>query len=250
MGSGSLSDLFTIGVDNIVVDLDEMFPALPPGNIYVALTGGIESTLVLYLLIEKYSASRVIACTYRFGDRRAWEFGNAKAMAERLGVKHVEAGYLANSIGMAEQLPTPIAYFNRENGVFDNVRKMDPSFVAGFTGKNTTELDPEVVTREEQEKYLVWYNVHRPLLATDKHHSIDLLVKLGAEELLKYTHTCQRGGRGNACGECHACFERVDAFDRLGMKDPAIYKQDYELIVSNVRKFFKQYRLNLEKGSK
>lgn len=237
-----MSDIVTLGVDNLVVDLDEMFPVLPPGNIYIALTGGVESTILLYLLLEKYDARRIIACTYRFGDRRAWEFNNAKNIATMLGVRHIEAGYIANSAVMAAKVPSSTAYFNRENAVFDNVRKDDPTFVAGFTGKNTTELDPEVVTREEQEKYLIWFNVHRPFLATDKHHSIDLYRKLGAFDLLQHTHTCQRGGRGQCCGECHACLERIDSFDRLGIKDPAIYTQDYDLIVRNVRKFFKEYR--------
>lgn len=232
-----MSDLITLGIDNLVVDLDEIFPQLPEGNIYIALTGGAESTILLYLMQEKYSKSNLIACTYRYGDRRLWEFDTAKKIADMFNIKHIEAGYLANSAIMAASLPTSKEYFNRENGVFNNVRK-DPKFVAGFTGKNTTTLDPENITPNEQSKYLQWFNVHRPFLKMDKHHTIDLFYKLGAEPLLQHTYSCQTGNQNMHCGECHACFERIDAFDRLGKKDPAIYMQDYDLLVRQVRESF------------
>ena len=122
--------------------------------------------------------------------------------------------------------------------MFKNVRS-DPLFVAGFTGKNTTTLDPEIITPEEQDKYLLWYGVHRPFLKMDKHHTIDMFYKLGADSLLAYTQSCQRSGRGH-CGECYACWERIYAFDQLGKKDPAIYKQDYDLLVKQVKRFFYQ----------
>lgn len=234
-----MSNVITLGTNDLVVNLDEMFPDLPEGNIYVALTGGVESTILLYLMQEFYSIDRLVACTYKFGDRRAWEFEKAKHVADKLNVKHVEAGYINDSSIMAESLDTSRKYFNRENLVFYNVRKNDPLFVAGFTGKNTTTLDPENITPEEQSKYLVWYSVHRPFLLMDKHHTVDLFYKLGAEALLTHTHSCQTNGTMH-CGDCHACWERIDAFDRLGRKDPAIYKQDYNQLVEQVRKYFHQ----------
>ena len=232
-----MSDIITLGIDSLVVDLDKMFPELPLGNIYIALTGGVESTILLYLMLEKYSANRLIACTYRFGDRRSWEFANAKRIADMFGVRHIEAGYLVNSAIMAEDLPTAREYFNRENGVFNQVKRNDPSFVAGFTGKNTTSLDPEIITPEEQSKYLIWYNIHRPFLKMDKHNTTDLYYKLGVGNLLRFTQSCQRFG-DHHCGECYACWERIYAFELLGKKDPAIYKQDYDLLAKQVKLYF------------
>jgi hypothetical protein len=151
------------------------------------------------------------------------------------GISHVEAGYMEKFVSY-DNPPTSLSYFNRENGVFEQVRK-DPHFVAGFTGKNTTTLDPEVITKEEQTKYLEWFNVHRPFLMMDKHHTLDLFYKLGVEHLLEHTYSCQRGGEHH-CGECHACWERIDAFDRLGKRDPAIYNKDYDSLVVEVRNLF------------
>ena len=222
------------------INVDQMFPDLPPGNIYVALTGGVESTLILYLVQKYYPKHRIIPCTYRFGDRRAWEFHKATYVAHKLGAeKVIEAGFLKNSAVMAELLPTVQQYFNRENGVFQNVRDNDPDFIAGFTGKNTTTLDPEIITPEEQKKYLLVFEIHRPFLLLNKHETLGLYYQLGVEHLLNYTHSCQRRGNKH-CGHCHACWERVDAFDALGKIDPAIYEDSFETVVQRVRKYFRE----------
>ena len=131
-------------------------------------------------------------------------------------------------------------YFNRENKLFDRVRTY-PNFVAGFTGKNTTTLDPEIITPEEQVHYLKHMNIHRPFLLMDKSHTIDLYYKLHIEDLLQHTHSCIQSGDA-PCGSCHACYERIEAFDRLGRKDPAIYEQDYESLVQKVRRFYARTR--------
>lgn len=222
------------------INVEEMFPPLSPGHIYVALTGGVESTLILYLVQQYYPAHKIIPCTYRFGDRRHWEFDKARAVVTELNAGElIDAGFMKNSALMAAQLPSAEKYFNRENGVFNNVRKQDPLFVAGFTGKNTTTLDPEIITPEEQIKYLVTYNIHRPFLPLNKHQTLSLYYQLGVEHLLKYTHSCQRRGTKH-CGHCHACWERVDAFDALGKIDPAIYQDPFEVVVQRVRKYFKE----------
>lgn len=231
-----MSDVICLGKNNIQFDLDEMFPVLPPGNIYVALSGGVESTILLYLLQEKYSRDRLIGCTVKYGDRRFWEFNNAKKIANIFRIKHVQAGFVAKSAILARQFSSTQEYFNRENLVFYNVRQ-DPLFVAGFTGKNTTTLDPEIITPDEQSKYLTWYGVHRPFLEMDKYKTTELYYKLNVDHLLGQTHSCQVYGNVH-CGRCHGCSERIDAFDRLGKKDPAIYKEDYDTLVKVVRESF------------
>ena len=235
MGESSIKKKYTLGVDQRVYDFNEMFPDLPEGNIYIALSGGIESTVLLYIMQEIYPPDQLIACTFRFGDRRQWEVPNSANLAALFGIKHVEAGYMEKFARYKP--PTPLAYFNRENGLFD-IPRTDPKFVAGFTGKNTTTLDPEIITPEEQQKYLIWYNVHRPFLTMNKTHTVDLFYKLNIEDLLQHTYSCQRGGSLH-CGDCHACWERIDAFNQLGRKDPAIYEGSYSQIAARVNKQFK-----------
>lgn len=236
MGKGSI----IVGNDNFVADFDKMFPDLPPGNIYVALTGGVESTLVYYLCVKFYEDRDIIPTTFRWGDRRQWEFTNARRVADLIGdgSLHVEAGFTESYSMRILDVGTPDKYFNRENNIFRKAKKFDPNFIAGFTGKNTTTLDPECITAEEQQHYLIHFNVHRPLLAMNKSHTVDMFYKLGIDPLLKYTYSCQHGGATH-CGDCHACWERVDAFNQLGKKDVVLYKKDYNEVSSNVARFFK-----------
>jgi len=236
VGKGSI----TVGNDNYVADFDTMFPELPLGNIYVALTGGVESTLVYYLALKFYGADRVIPTTWRYGDRRQWEFVNAKRIATMYGQGdvHVEAGYLESFSKRIIDTSSAGKYFNRENNVFRKIRERDPLFIAGFTGKNTTTLDPECITPEEQQHYLVYLNIHRPLLPMNKVHTVDMFYKLGIVDLLEQTYSCQHGGVAH-CGNCHACWERVDAFNKLGRKDVVLYKGDYDMISHQVAEFFR-----------
>lgn len=236
VGKGSI----TLGNDNFVADFDKMFPELPPGNIYVALTGGVESTIVYHLVLKHYGPQVVVPTTYRFGDRRQWEFTNAKRIAGLYGQGdvHMEAGYMESFSQRVIDTSSTVKYFNRENNVFRKIRMQDPAFVAGFTGKNTTTLDPECITPEEQQHYLVNYNIHRPLLLMNKVHTVDMYYKLGLESLLKQTYSCQQGGAVH-CGDCHACWERVDAFNQLGRRDVVLYKGDYDMISHQVAEFFR-----------
>jgi 7-cyano-7-deazaguanine synthase in queuosine biosynthesis len=232
-------DVMYLGNDNFEFDFEQAFPELPDGNIYAAVTGGVESTLLLFLLLSVYGHERVIACTYEFGDRRQWEWPKAHHVVKVLNCKqHVTAGFM-KTFKPSDPTSAEI-YFNRENKLFDHVRT-DPKFVAGFTGKNTTTLDPEVITPTEQVHYLKYFNVHRPFLLMDKSHTIDLYYKLHVESLLADTHSCIQSGT-TPCGSCHACYERIEAFDRLGRIDPAIYGQDYDSLVQKVRRYYARTR--------
>lgn len=238
MGRGVGQSSVTLGTDNRVFDLDKAFPPLPPGNIYIGVTGGVESSIVLHLLVERYPNHNIIPCTWKFGDRRYNEYYHAEIICAQVGLasKHVQAGYLKHSAEAVREPDLIDDRFNKENKLFMNFEN-DPNFVAGFTGKNTTELDPEKIRPEEQEKYLVWYKVHRPLLTYNKHHAVDLYYKVGAEDLLEFTNSCSFA-RARHCGRCDGCFERIEAFDRLGIRDPAIYDEDFNVLVHRVRRHY------------
>lgn len=232
MGQGSI----VVGTDNRLLDFSLLFPPLPDGEIYVGLSGGIESTAVLHLVHDQYRNHDIIPCTVKHKDRRMWEYDNAYKIASLYGLGHVHTE--SHSLRLKTKFRTPLEYFNQENYLFDSVRKNNPRFVAGFTGKNTTTLDPEIITVKQQHTFRVLFKVHRPLLQCDKHHTVDIFYKLGIEDTLQHTHSCQVNDRIH-CGQCHACWERIDAFDRLGKKDPAIYSDDYDKLVEQVRRFFK-----------
>lgn len=212
------------------------FPELPAGNIYLALSGGVESTILLHLLLEQYPSRKVIPCTYRPPDRRQWEFTNALKISQLFGIGdlHVET----SPIRKHKPFTTVGEYFNNENRLFDLVRMHDRKYVAGFTGKNTTTLDPEIITPKEQLSYLKQERIYRPFLTFNKVDTVNLFYQYDCVYLLSHTHSCQTRGDIH-CGQCHACWERIDAFTQLGKKDPAIYADDYEFLVKQVSKYFK-----------
>lgn len=60
--------------------------------------------------------------------------------------------------------------------------------------------------------------------------------KAEIKKVLKNTHTCyDPNEKGESCGLCGSCQERILAFDANGMKDPAKYSGDYDKLLENAR---------------
>lgn len=67
----------------------DSLPELEQGkNVCLALSGGLDSTTLLYVLVEKYGADRVKTLSFDFGQRHSIELEMASKTAERLGVYH------------------------------------------------------------------------------------------------------------------------------------------------------------------
>jgi len=58
-----------------------------------------------------------------------------------------------------------------------------------------------------------------PLLPETKRGVLKKAVSLGVP--LEYTYSCYKPINGKPCGKCNACIERVDAFKKAEIKDPA-----------------------------
>jgi len=55
-----------------------------------------------------------------------------------------------------------------------------------------------------------------PMLHLEKSHVIDLYYKLGIENILQYTHSCIKNQQVH-CGTCHGCIERIWGFNELNI---------------------------------
>lgn len=62
--------------------------------------------------------------------------------------------------------------------------------------------------------------VKRPFMTLFKSHVVDLISQLGVEDILPSTHTCTELTVGR-CGECFACDERRWGFEQAGKIDPS-----------------------------
>jgi 7-cyano-7-deazaguanine synthase len=64
------------------------------------------------------------------------------------------------------------------------------------------------------------YQILLPLAEMNRKQIIRLAIKLNAP--IELTWSCHREGSVH-CGNCYACRQRVEAFDVLGLKDPAFF---------------------------
>jgi 7-cyano-7-deazaguanine synthase len=64
------------------------------------------------------------------------------------------------------------------------------------------------------------YQILLPLAEMNRKQIIRLAIKLNAP--VELTWSCHREGSVH-CGNCYACRQRVEAFDVLGLKDPAFF---------------------------
>lgn len=207
--------------NNKIFDLSAHFPetSYPVG---VACTGGIESTILLYLLLQMYGAQNVHVCTGVIHGRREWEAPKAVQMASRLGAIHVhqfDDNFFA--MGPDEQLRMRKAARD-EYDVINYYIGESPMHYA----LNHTTPQVEAVSRVNVNHFL-------PFISTGftKRDVIDLYYQLGVSDLLQHTYSCTAQGDIH-CGECYCCLERVRGFDELGVQDPTTYAIDRALIVA------------------
>lgn len=61
-------------------------------------------------------------------------------------------------------------------------------------------------------------------------------LNLDFNRILSNTNTCYNPNeKGESCGKCGSCVERVEAFNQLGVKDPVDYIDTWENIVKNMK---------------
>lgn len=73
------------------MDLKELkneLPDLGDSNIAVALSGGLDSTTLVYALVLKYGKDKVKALSFDFGQRHSNELEYASRTASKLGITH------------------------------------------------------------------------------------------------------------------------------------------------------------------
>ena len=70
-------------------DVLETLPQLTPGKRVVSvLSGGLDSTIVTYTLVEKYGKDNVVALSFNYGQKQTIELDKAKLTCQKLGIGH------------------------------------------------------------------------------------------------------------------------------------------------------------------
>lgn len=210
----------------------------------IILSGGMDSTTLLYKLIAE--GKEVKAISFNYGQRHSRELEQAKATCEKLTIEHkiVDLSFLKELISnsaLTGNIEVPEGHYEAENmklTVVPNRNMIMASIAIGWA----VNLDyDEVALGVHAGDHAIYpdcrplfigllqdiakianfksINVYTPFLNVDKGDIAILGKELGVDYSL--THTCYKGGEV-PCGVCGACQERKEAFEKAQVVDPLV----------------------------
>lgn len=241
------------------MNLEQALARLPDTqhNVVSVLSGGLDSTILTYILVKKYGKDRVFALSYDYGQKQRRELVMASITTNQLGIKHriLNLGVLgeivkevsANISGTDVSMPSikdvlgdpqPKTYVPFRNMILNSIafsfaESNKASYV--FTGLqvhdqygywDTTQrfVDSMNAVADQNRSHKV--KMDAPFSHLSKYEEILIAKELGNVHL-EYTLTCYNpDADGNSCGKCPSCSERIANFAKAGVKDPIPYSID------------------------
>lgn len=243
------------------MNMNEALSKLPDTehNVVSVLSGGLDSTIMTYLLAKKYGNNRVFALSYNYGQKQKIELEMAAKTCEYLGIAHkvLDLGILgeivksvsANIGGTDVSMPTikdvlgdpqPKTYVPFRNMIlnslaFSYAESNKASHV--FTGLqvhdeygywDTTQKFVDCMNAVADQNRTHKVKLEAPFSQLSKYDEIKIAEELGNVKL-EYTLTCYNPDEhGNSCGQCPSCAERIQNFIKAGVRDPIPYKPAIE----------------------
>ena len=210
------------------------------------LSGGMDSTTLLYDLIDQ--DIEVYPISFNYGQRHNKELILASKNCERLKLEHkivdlTSLQSILDNSSLTGDIDVPEGYYKDENmksTVVPNRNMIMLSIAVGYAinigsdkvcyGAHAGDHDiypdcrAEFVDALNGATILCHYEpvyIYAPYLYMDKAD----IVNRGLELNVPYedTWTCYKGGE-RACGVCGSCVERLEAFEKNGVKDPVKYE--------------------------
>jgi 7-cyano-7-deazaguanine synthase len=242
--------------------LNEALDSLPgtDKNVVVVLSGGLDSSVLLMLLVEKYGPDKVFAVSYDYGQKQWMELKKARDLTGILGVDHsifdldvlgkiakpMSANIKGTNVSMPDIKevlgdPQPVTYVPFRNLIMLSLTLAHAEVANAshvFTGLqvhdeygywDTTQrfVDGINAVADQNRQYKV--KIVAPFSRLSKHQEIEICKELGMVEYLANTLTCYNpDGEGKSCGKCPSCAERIANFMKSGIKDPVSYSIDID----------------------
>jgi 7-cyano-7-deazaguanine synthase len=239
------------------MDLSKALATLPETthNVVSVLSGGLDSTIMTYILVHKYGKERVFALSYNYGQKQKVELDMAAKTCEHLGIAHkiLDLGILgeivknvsANIGGTDVAMPTikdvlgdpqPKTYVPFRNMIlnalaFSFAEANKASHV--FTGLqvhdeygywDTTQKFVDCMNAVADQNRTHKVKLEAPFSLLSKYEEILIAQELGNVKL-EHTLTCyDPDADGKSCGVCPSCSERIQNFIRAGIPDPISYR--------------------------
>lgn len=226
-------------------------------KVVVSLSGGLDSSILLHLMVKKFGAENVYALSYNYNQRHDIELQCARKTAKKLGVAHkvldisflgevakdvsamvkgsVETPKVTDVLGD----PQPVTYMPNRNMILASIT----AAYAEAVGADGIALGIQAI-----DSYCYWdttpdfYKAIEDVLMLNRKHRIYFLpaflnlsktdeIQLGVELNADFKNmwTCYNptaviedstASRVIPCGECPSCAERLTAFKKAGIEDP------------------------------
>ena len=221
-------------------------------KIVVVLSGGLDSTVVLYDAVAGNSTEAVKAISFNYGQRHVRELVSAAAIADRLGVEHkiTDLTSLSDLLGASSlvnsTMEIPEGNYTDEsmkstvvpnrNMILLSIaaawaisEKFDAVVYGAHAGDHTIYPDCRdefVESFARTLKLADWHQVEvlRPFVKRTKGDIVRRGAELGVPFELSWS--CYKGGEFH-CGVCGTCVESREAFAEAGIDDPITYLEPW-----------------------
>ncbi len=228
-------------------------------NVVSVLSGGLDSTIMTYILAYKYGANRVFALSYDYGQKQKLELTMAAKTCSHLQIPHkildlsilgeISKNVSANIGGTSVAMPTikdvlgdpqPKTYVPFRNMIlsslaFSFAEANDASHV--FTGLqvhdeygywDTTQKFVDSMNGVASQNRTHKVQLVAPFSHLSKYQELQIVNQLQIEAMmevnLQHTLTCYNPNDiGQSCGKCPSCAERIQNFAKMGLIDPIPY---------------------------
>jgi 7-cyano-7-deazaguanine synthase len=214
----------------------------------VMLSGGLDSATCIYWAKEKYS--EVIAITFNYFDRLAQEKRASAQLVGAAGINSMieidlpfvkEAGnssyYRGRFKGDPHSNTQESSYVPARNMIFYSIGAHYAEYLGAKWIIGGHNLHDSKFFKDASKKFIDKINIlfkEGCLLCNDQSYQILLpLSRMNRKQIIRLaiklkvplglTWSCHREGTMH-CGSCYACRQRLEAFDQLGLKDPAFIK--------------------------
>ncbi len=254
-------------------ELKDTLPELQDNeNIAIALSGGLDSTTLVYALVSKYGNKRVKALSFNFGQRHANELDYAQKTSKYLNIDHeiIKLDYLAEiSKGTSALIagsdlkpktaeensgdPQVNTYVPFRNAQFAFITAAfaethDCRYIAQglnavdeygywdttleFTNRINSVLE---LNRDNQVTFI------SPFVELYKDEELRMALELSAEfdiDILSNTWSCYNGddGSGKECGVCNTCAEKITGYIQAEFSDEVIMNK-FNITDTNLQQF-------------
>lgn len=240
----------------INMNLQDALDSLPntDQNVVVVLSGGLDSSVLTMLLVEKYGSSRVSAISYNYGQKQAVELNRAADLCKKLFINHkilnlgilgdiakpVSANIGGTTVGMPtiEDVlgdPQPPTYVPFRNLIllgltmsYAEVQKASHVFTGlqvhdeyGYWDTSQKFVDSVNAIAAQNRTHKV--QVVAPFSHLSKYQEINICKEMDRFHLLYHTLSCYNPTDGLSCGKCPTCAERIANFAKAGSADPIEY---------------------------